>query len=88
MENEPSETERRVALPLAISAGLIVVALVVRGFLGVILALGAGVPAGYAAWLGMQAKAQIKVVVGILLLLAAVSAAALILLIKVLGWLT
>jgi hypothetical protein len=50
---------------LLVSIGLCVAALILRGWLGVALALVAAAPAGYVAWQGMQDETQKRAASGI-----------------------
>lgn len=54
---------------------------------GVVIAAGAAVPAAYAVWKGMQQESQKTSAYAILLLLASLAVAAILLILRIIGWL-
>jgi len=62
---------------LLVSIGLCVAALILRGWLGVALALGAAAPAGYTAWQGMQDETQKRAASGIAVMVVSIGLAVL-----------
>jgi hypothetical protein len=80
-------------MPTNIALALVVVGLIV-GFaakafiLGALIAGAGAVPAGYASWLGLQSEKQTKLVGGMLLVFGALGAAAILIVAKILNWLT
>ncbi len=81
--------ERSAKAPMLLAALLVAAALVLHGsWLGLVLGVAATVPAGYTCWLGTQSQGQGKLLGGLLLLLAGLAAAAIVILVKIFGWLT
>ncbi|MFH0902538.1 MAG: hypothetical protein V2A73_18060 [Pseudomonadota bacterium] len=81
------ENERSAKMPMALSAVLLLVAVLLgRSWLGALVALGAAAVSGYVCWLGVQSKAQTKLVAGMLLMLGAAALAILIVLGRAVSW--
>ena len=81
------EREQSVVIPVATGLALLALALILRGWLGALLALGALIPGGYVVWLGTQSQTQKKFVTGLAILIGALVVAALVMLGKILGFL-
>ncbi len=82
------DKEQSIAVPLAIGAALLAVAIIWRGWFGILLGLGGLVPGGYITWLGTQAEKQNRFVLGLGLMIVSLVIAGLLLLGRVLNFLT
>jgi hypothetical protein len=71
---------------LFVSVALLVAALIVRGFVGAALAAAAAIPAGFAAWQGMQEQGQGRMAKAMVCLVASLVVAVALAAGRVLRW--